>query len=124
MRKWEIKFVLRKKLEKGRMGVSAHWAGAGVVGQTTVCPEGSVFSDIFLMIIYSSSTLSYSDCEQAPGTREVLKKVALTNRPYLRGLNCKALFRENILYLSALTIDARGGNTITTLIVFIAPLPN
>lgn len=50
--------------------------------------------------------------------------VALTNRPYLRGLNCKALFRENILYLSALTIDARGGNTITTRIVFIAPLPN
>lgn len=106
------------------MGVFAHWAGAGVVGRTTVCPEGSVFSDLFLMIIYSSSTLSYSDCEQAPGTREVLKKVVLANRPYLGGLNRKALFREDILYLSALTIDARGGNTSTTLIVFIAPLPN
>lgn len=121
-REWEIKFVLRKKgekNEKGKMGVFAHCYGGtqeeapgpqhvqeGLFSQTSSWWP-STPAQVYLV----------HDCGQVPGTQEALKKDVLTNGMYLWNLDCKALFRESFLYLSALTINARSENTITIFIV-------
>lgn len=79
------KICFKTKTRERQMGVFAHWAGAGDRGWTTVCPEGSVFSTSSWWSSTPAQLYLVHNCEQAPGTREVLKKVVLTNMFKLQG---------------------------------------
>lgn len=90
----------------------------GEVPGLTACSGRSVFSDMPMMTKSTPAQVSLvHDCVQVPGTWEMLNNYLIINWMYLGSLDCKTLFRENVLYLSALDINARSENKITVFIV-------